>query len=98
MALAAAPLLLLFSLGMRTTGSAEVFRDRIVIRGKGVLPLTVRWDEVVGFRDASDFVQLLRAHRLPDPALTIPTRDDAERAALLDTLMKCGLRRDEGGA
>lgn len=87
--------LLLFAavVGVRTTGWAVVHEQGVEIHGKGVLPQVVYWKDLAGFWDASDVVQLLPPDRIPRPYHAIPTRDGAERAALLQALMARGIQR-----
>ncbi len=85
----------LYALRLQRVGGALVHEHAIEVR-KGLSRALVRWERLRGFRDTSDYVQLLRkGDRVPEPALTITTRDDRERARLLDVLIERGLRREE---
>jgi hypothetical protein len=91
------PVVVLVALIPRREGRARLWHDRIIVDGKSSsFATTVRWEELAAFRDASDHVQLLRrGERVGAPALTIPTPDEAERAALLAALLARGVPRQE---
>ena len=68
-------------------GVAGFFADRVSLV-KASAQVDVTWREVVAYRDSSlDYVQLLRAgERLGSWRLAIPTRNEADRAAVLGVL------------
>jgi hypothetical protein len=79
-------------------GRVTFLDDQVVFEKPGVI-VGVRWDEILAYDDGSaDFVQVLMKERASSSRaayLTIPTRAERDRVAVLELLDRRGVPRRE---